>query len=275
MALSPADVRADYPEFANTTDFPDPGLVYWLNAASLLLNPQRWPQTQGNGVLATGALVFSGQPAPGDIVTLAGSAITFVAASPVGLQVLIGANTAATLAALLNFLVVNPTDDEALEFFEYAAAGLSLLLTSEFVGTEGNALTLASTSANITPSGATLSGGVNGRSLYEIGTELLVCHHLVLERQAGKSARRGAPPGVSRGAISAEGAGGANVNYDSASALLKDAGHYNLTTYGTRYLSLLRLVGAGPIQVGFGSTPPNVGPAWPGPGGGWLIGQSW
>lgn len=80
-------------------------------------------------------------------------------------------------------------------------------------------------------------------------TELFVCHNLTLERQARAASAAGAPPGVQTGPVSAKTVGPASVNYDTANAMAADAGHWNLTTYGTRFAWLSSLFGAGPVQV--------------------------
>jgi hypothetical protein len=39
-----------------------------------------------------------------------------------------------------------------------------------------------------------------------------------------------------------------SVTYDTASAMEEDAGHWNLTVYGTRFIRLARMVGTGGMQ---------------------------
>ena len=87
-------------------------------------------------------------------------------------------------------------------------------------------------------------------TIYDVASELFVAHNLVLEKQAQDTARRGGTPGVSKGAISSDSVGGVSRSYDTASGLEPEAGHWNLTTYGTRFKRLSDLYGAGPIQVG-------------------------
>lgn len=114
------------------------------------------------------------------------------------------------------------------------------------------------------------------RSLRDVGTELFVCHNLVLDRQAQRAATRGAVPGASFGIVTSEAAGGVSVSYDPNIGLDPADGMWNLSTYGLRFAYLLKLAGMGPIQVGgrIGG-PRNSGGAWIGPGGGWRIGESW
>ncbi len=42
MTVTASSFRIDFPEFADTTLYPDAGVNYWLTAAGLLLNVQRW-----------------------------------------------------------------------------------------------------------------------------------------------------------------------------------------------------------------------------------------
>jgi len=105
-----------------------------------------------------------------------------------------------------------------------------------------------------------------------LATELFAAHNMVLEAQAQSSAQAGGWPGISKGAISAEGAGDVNLSYDVPDTLEEGAGNYNLTTYGTRFYRLLQLAGMGPIQVGpdgcIAGTVPGAsdgGPAYSGP----------
>lgn len=87
--------------------------------------------------------------------------------------------------------------------------------------------------------------------MLDIATELFVAHNLVLERQAQRaaaSASKGAP-GLNKGAIASEAVGPVSASYDTSSGIEDGAGHWNLTTFGTRFISLVRMFGAGPIQI--------------------------
>lgn len=42
MTVTPASFRGDFPEFADTTKFPDASIAFWLNVAGLQLNATRW-----------------------------------------------------------------------------------------------------------------------------------------------------------------------------------------------------------------------------------------
>ena len=108
---------------------------------------------------ATGNVVFTTNPTAASTLTLGGTAITFVASGPVGNQVLIGANLAATLINLLAFLVAS-SDVNLVKFTYTTTLGTTLNLTAATGGVAGNALTVVTTVTGATPSGATLTGGV-------------------------------------------------------------------------------------------------------------------
>jgi len=113
---------------------------------------------------ASGTATFSGQPSANDTLTIAGSAITFVASGATGLQVNIGSSLAVTLASLLSLL--QSSADTGIVKCTYSLSGSALKITAnQFgnsgaqAGTAGNALTLAKSATAITLSGATLTGG--------------------------------------------------------------------------------------------------------------------
>lgn len=53
MTITAAQFRVDYPEFANTTKFPDPTVNYWLAVAYQMLNATQW-----GSMLDTGAELY-------------------------------------------------------------------------------------------------------------------------------------------------------------------------------------------------------------------------
>lgn len=127
--VTPSSFRAGYPEFANTSAYPDSGITYWLTLAGLLLNVCRWD------------------------------------------------------------------------------------------------------------------------NLLDTGTELFVAHNLVLERQAAKAAAFGGVPGVTTGPLASKTVDKVTAAYDVEAGIEKDAGHWNLTTYGTRFINLARMIGSGGLQL--------------------------
>lgn len=114
----------------------------------------------GEAVAATGYITFTANPAAATTITLNGTAVTFRAADPGEGEVLIGANLAATLAALL--IVLEASLDTQLVKFTYAVTSTRLTLTAATAGPGGNDLTVATTVSGATRSGATLTGGTGG-----------------------------------------------------------------------------------------------------------------
>jgi hypothetical protein len=128
-----------------------PNLALWFRGA------QSTNVEAGSGY-ASGTITLSvAVPSDGETVTIAGTVITFVAADPVGMEVLIGGTINATATNLANFI-----NDTTLVLGVNAdvAAGV-VTITANAPGTGGNAITLVESGANIAVSGATLAGGTN------------------------------------------------------------------------------------------------------------------
>lgn len=110
---------------------------------------------------STGKFTFSSNPEPDDTITLNGTTITFVAAAPGDNQVLIGATSADTQAALLT--VLRSSEDAEVVKFSYFSNQDNfpniLYLQAVVTGSDGDSLTIAATGAHITASGATLDNG--------------------------------------------------------------------------------------------------------------------
>ena len=99
----------------------------------------------------------------------------------------------------------------------------------------------------------------------DIAVELYVAHNLAIEAKALIEARNSGIPGQQSGLISSKQVGPIAMRFDTQHTIEPGAGHWNLTIYGTRFYNLLRLFGAGPLQVGIGMVPPYSGLAWSGP----------
>ena len=99
------------------------------------------------------------------------------------------------------------------------------------------------------------------------GIQLFTAHKLALAAMNQKTAGFGGIPGLQRGIINNEGAGGASVGYDTTGATEKDGGNWSLTIYGNMWLELARSMGAGAIFVSVSLQQPdyNSPVAWPGP----------
>lgn len=85
--------------------------------------------------------------------------------------------------------------------------------------------------------------------LTDLGLELFAAHNLILGRQDQAKAARGGQPGQASGVLVAKAVGNVSASYDTGVVTLADAGAWNLTTYGTRFLQFARLVGMGPAQL--------------------------
>jgi hypothetical protein len=104
-------------------------------------------------------------------------------------------------------------------------------------------------------------------------TELFIAHNLAIERAAIAGSAGGGVPGLNFGVTSGKTVDKLSITYDSQAGLVADAGHWNLTTFGTRFIQLARLAGMGGYQAGAGAAymaPGTVivvggpyGPGWP------------
>jgi len=86
-------------------------------------------------------------------------------------------------------------------------------------------------------------------TLLDLGLSLFTAHHLVLEKAAQNEGDAGNLPGASKGIVAAASAAGVSVSYDTGNGLEPGAGHWNLTVYGTRFKSLVNMLGAKPLQL--------------------------
>lgn len=104
------------------------------------------------------------------------------------------------------------------------------------------------------------------KTQYDMGLELFVAHHITIEKQAMDAAKIGGTPGVGQGGpVSSKSTGPISISYDTGAAAELDAGHWNLTIYGKRFINMALMVGIGPIQVGIGHSPVLSGSPWVGP----------
>lgn len=119
--------------------------------------------------------------------------------------------------------------------------------------------------------GATVTNPPN--NMYDMAQELFVAHHVVLEARAQRAALKGAVPGQTTGPVSGKSTGPISISYSPGDSVELDAGHWNDSEYGKRFYRLVRLFGAGGLQLGAGGAycgpvfngVPLNGPAWPGP----------
>ncbi|WP_250481894.1 DUF4054 domain-containing protein [Caballeronia sp. NCTM5] len=96
--------------------------------------------------------------------------------------------------------------------------------------------------------GSSLVNECRWGELTNIGIELVTAHHLAIAARDQQAAAGGGIPGQASGPMSSKAVDKVSVSYDTGAASLSDAGFWNLTSYGTRYLGLARLMGAGGMQ---------------------------
>lgn len=136
----------------------------------------------------------------------------------------------------------------------------------------GNTVTYPATSFTLWASVAEvlLPAWVWGRML-NLGAQLFIAHQLVLEAQAQKAAAMGGIPGTQIGVLTAKQVDKASASYSAEGVIDLKAGHWNMTTFGLRFIQLANMFGARPIQVGAGGG--GAGVAW-GTGGGYVASPS-
>jgi len=99
----------------------------------------------------------------------------------------------------------------------------------------------------------------------DIAAELFVAHNLVLEARAQAESKNGGIPGQQVGPVNSKSVDKVSIGYDTGSGIETDAGHWNMSIYGTRFIRLAKMFGAGPLQIGIGATPTGTGLGWSGP----------
>jgi len=86
--------------------------------------------------------------------------------------------------------------------------------------------------------------------LLNIGLELFTAHYISIAAKRSREASVGGQPGASNGAVTSKSVDKVSIGYDAALVAYEKGGQWNLTTYGTQFYDLLKVVGAGGIQVG-------------------------
>ncbi len=84
---------------------------------------------------------------------------------------------------------------------------------------------------------------------YDFAVQLYTAHEITLARQNKQSAGIGGTPGQQGGIASQKTVGGVSVSYDPNSTTEKDAGWWNMTNYGKQLYRLIKIFGAGCIQL--------------------------
>lgn len=85
-------------------------------------------------------------------------------------------------------------------------------------------------------------------NLFDLGTELLMAHNIAIEARDIVTAQKNGIPGQSAGPQTSKSVGGVSVSYGDA-AKIEGGGSYNNTTYGTRFLQMAQMIGAGGVQL--------------------------
>jgi hypothetical protein len=112
----------------------------------------------GAGAAAAGTITFTGAGTNADTLTLGGTAIEFVSATPTGNEVLIGGSAAATAGNLQTFL--QNSADVNISKCNYSLNGAVITATYKTIGVTGNSFSMAKSSTAISLSAADLAGGV-------------------------------------------------------------------------------------------------------------------
>jgi len=86
-------------------------------------------------------------------------------------------------------------------------------------------------------------------TIYIQGIQLFTAHNIVLAAGNVAASDAGGIPGQASGPTQSKSVGAASVSYDTAAAMLPNAGHWNQTIYGRQYLQLARMIGTGAVQI--------------------------
>ena len=107
-----------------------------------------------------------------------------------------------------------------------------------------------------------LVNAVKWAELTNLGLELVTAHFTALSVADQVSVASGGIPGVVNGPTASKSVDKVSVTKDVAAVIIEGGGQWNMTSYGIRYLTLVNLLGAGPVQIGScGGNGPNP---WPG-----------
>ena len=101
-------------------------------------------------------------------------------------------------------------------------------------------------------------------ALFDFGQQLFMAHNLSISFNSKAAAAAGGNPGAIVGTVTSGSVDKVSYSRDASSAMDPKNGHWNLSSYGLRYIQLARTIGAGPIQIGVPSPADAVSGAWPG-----------
>lgn len=123
------------------------------------LGPKNYAGGNFPQVKPSGIITFAAQPANNDTITVNGVVFTFKTVAGASPDIQIGANLAATL--LTAAAILNASVNASVASATYGSTATTITISHDTPGTTGNAFTLAENGADITVSGATLTGGVD------------------------------------------------------------------------------------------------------------------
>lgn len=111
----------------------------------------------------------------------------------------------------------------------------------------------------------TMMNAARWGSLLDYGATLFTAHWLALAALAASGGTNGVP-GTAVGIVTGGTVDKVSYTKDVEALMDKNAGHWNMTIYGLQYWDLVKMVGAGPIQIGIGPDVPFgwYNGAWPG-----------
>lgn len=87
------------------------------------------------------------------------------------------------------------------------------------------------------------------KTQWQTGVYLYIAHEITLATQNARTAANGGTPGTFAGPANTKTVDKATVGFDSVVTSEKDAGYWNLTTYGKQFFRLCKIFGAGAIQL--------------------------
>lgn len=107
--------------------------------------------------------------------------------------------------------------------------------------------------------------GSNGLSVYDIAAELMIAHNIALRKRMADQSSTGGTPGLQTGILQSKSVGGVSAGYTTQQVVEDGAGFWAMTEYGSELWQLIKMFGAGPVQVGVGCAPPFATGSWLGP----------
>jgi hypothetical protein len=85
--------------------------------------------------------------------------------------------------------------------------------------------------------------------LYTYGQQLFVAHHLAIGERDRRASELGGVPGEVKGPLTSKTVDKVSASYDAGKSTIENAGFWNTTSYGVRFYQLVRICGAGCIQL--------------------------